>query len=103
MNPISEQRTGPEGPARRVAQENFGSVSRRSRRTEPAEAPVEGEEHALDVDIDIIAVPELVDVFTTTIPLEVAVVVEIVEIGEAILAADRQIVGELPLDAAAEA
>ena len=49
-----KQRAGPEGPARRVAKD-FGSVSSCCRCSEATKAPVEGEQHALDVDIDIVA------------------------------------------------
>ena len=36
-----------------------GSVSRRRGFTEPAKAPVESEQHALDVDIHVVAIPEV--------------------------------------------
>jgi hypothetical protein len=61
-----------------------GSVSRRRGGTKPAEAPVQSEQHALDVEIDVVVVTELI---AAALIEEVAVVVEIVEIGEAILGA----------------
>src|SRR6185312_10137246 len=93
--------TDPKGPVcRRFVIQSTGLVSRRCGGTKPAEAPIEGKQHALDVDIHVITVAEVAPIAAVT--GEIAVVVEIVEIGEAILAADRQVVGELPLDAAAE-
>src|SRR6476646_12203847 len=55
-----------------------GSVSRRRGGTKPAEAPVKSEQDALDVDIHVIAVPEVGSVSViANVTVEVAVVVEI--------------------------
>jgi hypothetical protein len=97
-----KHRAGLEGPARCVAQKDFGSVRSCCRCSEATKAPVEGEQHALDIDTDVVAMPEIAAPIAVAM-LEAAVVVEIVEIGEAILAAKRQRpVGELPLEADAD-
>ena len=87
------------GPARRVAKD-FGSISSCCRLSEATKAPVEGEQHALDIEIDLVARSKAISF--AYLAIKPTIVVEFVEIGEAILAADRQVVGELPLDAAAE-
>jgi hypothetical protein len=74
----------PEGPpARRM--KTFRSVSRRSGRTEPAKAPVEGEQHALNIEVDVEVPPELVLLFVD----EPMIVLEIVEIGEPVFGTER--------------
>jgi hypothetical protein len=60
-----------------------GSVNRRRNDTEPSEAPVQNKQHALDVDTNIVAG---VKVVAAAEIVKSAVIVEIVEIGEAILA-----------------
>jgi hypothetical protein len=97
--PIPQTTCGPQG-THAPRRKDFRSVSSCCRFSEVTKAPVEGEEHALDVDIDIVAAAEAVAP-PITAPIKVAVIVEVVETGETIVAADRQgIVGEVPLDAA---
>src|SRR6476620_6497038 len=88
----SQKQTDAKGPVcRRFVIQSTGLVSRRCGGTKPAEAPVEGEQHALDIDVYIVAVPE---VGLANVTVEVAVVAEIVEVGEAIVAADRHVGGD---------
>src|SRR4051794_35570621 len=89
---IPETMSGPRRTRRLRAQKNFGSVRSCCSCSKATEAPVEGEKHALDIDVRVVSVPE---VALTPIPAEVAVVVEMVEIGEAVLGAKRQgVVGD---------
>jgi hypothetical protein len=93
-----KQRAGPEGPARCVAQKDFGSVCSRCSCSKTTKAPVEGEQHPLDIEVDVEVPPELVVVSID----EPMIVLEIVEIGETIFGTERQIFPESPLEAATE-
>src|SRR5262245_39113053 len=65
---------------------------------EATKAPVEGEEHPLDIDVDV----EFRPVFDVVSVEEVMIVIEIIEIGEPVFATERQIFGDPILGATTE-